>query len=158
QMASAQLGIRQAETDYADLVRQRVRDTAVAFYDVLEARALLDLARQDTANLTELESRIRKAVDAGGETPITLARGRLDLLRSQQTLREAQSALANAKARLRARLGRTDVDPDFDITGRLDVALPGEPPPAENAFVLALQNRPDIQSLRWQVTRAESNI
>src|SRR4051794_38422436 len=44
QMASAQLGIRHSETDYADLIRQRVRDTAVAFYDMLEARALLDLA------------------------------------------------------------------------------------------------------------------
>src|SRR5215813_4663634 len=67
-MVSAQLGVRQSEADYADLIRQRVRDTAVAFYDVLEARALLDLARQDTQNLTQLEDRIRKALDIGGRT------------------------------------------------------------------------------------------
>src|SRR5262249_38497330 len=112
QMASARLGVRQSEADYADLVRTRVRDTAIAFYDVLEARALLDLARQDTQNLTQLEDRIRKALDIGGRTAVELNRVRLDLLRSQQTLREAESTLVGAKARLRALLGRTDADPN----------------------------------------------
>ena len=58
--------MRQSEADYADLIRQRVTATAIAFYDVLEAKSLLDLARQDTANLTRLEAATRKAVDAGG--------------------------------------------------------------------------------------------
>ena len=65
-MASASLGVRQSEADYADLIRQRVTATATAFYDVLEAKSLLDLARQDTENLTRLEAATRRAVDAGG--------------------------------------------------------------------------------------------
>jgi cobalt-zinc-cadmium efflux system outer membrane protein len=160
QMASARLGMRQSEADYADLVRQRVRDTAVAFYDVLEARALLELARKDRQNLTQLEARIRRAVDkdVGGRAPLDLERVSLDVLRSQQTEREAASALVGAKARLRALLGRSDADPDFDVSGRLDAALTVEPPSAEEAFLLAVQNRPDIQSLRWQVAKAEADI
>ena len=42
-MASASLGVRQSEADYADLIRQRVTATAIAYYDVLEAKSLLDL-------------------------------------------------------------------------------------------------------------------
>src|SRR5262249_8074292 len=38
-MASAAAGVRVSEADYADLVRQRVTDVAVGFFDVLEARA-----------------------------------------------------------------------------------------------------------------------
>ena len=94
-MASASLGVRQSEADYADLIRQRVTATATAFYDVLEAKSLLDLARQDTENLTRLEAATRKAVDAGGRPVVELNRVRLDLLKSQQDLREAESALAD---------------------------------------------------------------
>ena len=100
-MASATLGVRQSEADYADLIRQRVTTTATAFYDVLEAKSLLDLARQDKDNLTRLETATRKAVDAGGRPMVEFNRVRLDLLKSQQDLREAESALTIAKAKLR---------------------------------------------------------
>ena len=93
-------GVRQSEADYADLVRQRVTATATAFYDVMEAKSLLDLARQDTENLTRLEAATHRAVDAGGRPVVELNRVRLDLLKSQQDLREAESALAIAKAKL----------------------------------------------------------
>src|SRR5262249_215304 len=109
-MASAAAGVRVSEADYADLVRQRVRDTAIAFYDVLEARALLDLARQDLDNLRRVEAATGKAVEAGGRPAVELNRVRLDVLRSEQTLREAESSLAVAVARLRAFLGRRDAD------------------------------------------------
>ena len=66
-----------------------------------------DLARQDTENLTRLEAATRQAVDAGGRPVVELNRVRLDLLKSQQDLREADSALAVAKAKLRAQFGRT---------------------------------------------------
>jgi len=46
------------------LIRTRVRDAAVAYYDVLEAKGLLDMARQDVENLTNLEAANKKAADA----------------------------------------------------------------------------------------------
>jgi cobalt-zinc-cadmium efflux system outer membrane protein len=156
-MASGRLGVRQSEADYADLIRQRVTATATAFFDVLEAKSLLDLARQDTENLTRLEAATRRAVDAGGRPVVELNRVRLDLLKSQQDLREADSALAVAKAKLRAQFGRTDADPTFDVAGNLDAPLTAEPLPLEEAFALAQQNRPDIQSLRLQVSKAEAD-
>src|SRR5262249_48922648 len=65
-MASAAMGVRVSEADFADLVRTRVTDTATAFYDVLEATAILSLARQDLENLRRVEGTIRKGQEAGG--------------------------------------------------------------------------------------------
>jgi cobalt-zinc-cadmium efflux system outer membrane protein len=156
-MASASLGVRQAEFDYADLVRQRVLASALAFYDLLEAKELLTLARQDTENLARLEAATRRATQAGGRPVVELNRVRLDLLKSQQALREAEAAIIIAKAKLRALLGRTDFDPSFDIKGDLDAPLAAEPLPPEQAFALAQENRPDIQSLRFKVFKAQAD-
>ena len=93
----------------------------------MEAKSLLGLARQDTDNLTRLEAATKKAVDAGGRPMVEFNRVRLDLLKSQQDLREAESALAIAKAKLRAQFGRTDRDPAFDVDGNLDSPLTAEP-------------------------------
>jgi cobalt-zinc-cadmium efflux system outer membrane protein len=157
-MASASAGMRVSEADYADLVRQRVRDAGIAFYDVLEAKALLDLARQDLENLRRVEAATRKAVGAGGRPPVELNRVRLDVLKSEQTLREAETTLAVAIANLRSRLGRRDPDPTFDISGNLDAPLSTQPGPVEQALALAEQNRPDIASLRLQVDKATKDI
>ena len=107
--------------------------------------------------MTRLEAVTRKAVDAGGRPVVELNRVRLDLLKSQQDLREADSALAVAKAKLRAQFGRADADPSFDVAGNLDAPLTAEPLPTEEAFVLAQENRPDIQSLRVQVSKAQAD-
>jgi cobalt-zinc-cadmium efflux system outer membrane protein len=157
-MGSARLGLRQSEADYADLIRQRVTATATAFYDVLEARSLLELARQDTENLSRLEAATRQAVDAGGRPTVEFNRVRLDLLKSQQDLREAASALAVAKAKLWAQFGRADNDPGFDVAGTLDAPVTAEPLGIEESFAIAQENRPDIQSLRVQVSKAQADV
>src|SRR5262249_9476871 len=128
-MASAAAGVRVSEADYTDLVRTRVRDTAVAFYDVLEAKGLLDLARKDLENLRRVEAAVRKAREAGGRPQVELNRVSLEALKSEQTLREAEKTLAVAKAALRARLGRRDPDPAFDVAGDLDAPLTAQPLP-----------------------------
>jgi cobalt-zinc-cadmium efflux system outer membrane protein len=157
-MASAAAGVRVAEADYADLVRQRVRDTATAFYDVLEAKALLGLARQDLAGLRRVEEATRKAVGAGGRPVVELNRVRLDVLRSEQTLREAQTTLAVAEANLRARLGRRDADPAFEVAGDLEAPLRAQPLPIEEALTVGDANRPDIRSLRLQIAKATRDV
>jgi cobalt-zinc-cadmium efflux system outer membrane protein len=156
-MVSANLGVRQAEADYTDLVRRRVRDSAIAFYDVLEAKALLALARQHTENLRRLETATAKAVKPDGPV-VDSNRVRLDLLTSERDLREAQTALVIAKAKLRSFMGRIDPDPTFDVSGTLDVPEHAETPSSEDAFAMAQANRPDIQSLRWRVSKARADV
>ncbi len=159
-MASASAGVRASEADYADLIRQRVTDTAVAFYDVQEAQALLELAREDLANLQKVERATEKAVQKGlgGLPPIQLKRVRLDVLKSEQTLREAQLSLAEAEARLLARLGQKHAEATIMLAGNLDASLTVRPLPIAQALALAEQNRPDIISLRLQIEKADRDI
>lgn len=157
-MQAAGLGVRVSEAEYADLVRQRVLEAATAYYDVLETKALLDLARQDVENLKRVESVTEKAVEGGGRPQVELSRIRLDRLKSEQSLRDAENALVAAKARLRALLGRDDDDPAFDLAGTLDQQMVIAPLPVDEAFAVAQQNRPDMQALRWKIAQAQANM
>jgi cobalt-zinc-cadmium efflux system outer membrane protein len=157
-MASAAVGVRQSRADYTDLIRLRVLETVVAFYDVAEARGLVKVAEQDVANLKQVEAVTRKAVEAGGRPTVEGHRVRLDLLKSEQTLREARATLQINKAKLKQRLGRKDGDPEFDIIVDLDAPLTAEPLPVEEAYAQAQMERPDIQSLRLQVNKAQADV
>lgn len=156
-MQTAGLGVRVSEADYADLVRTRVLEAGTAFYDVQEARALLEIARQDVDNLARLEAVTRTAVENGGRPAVDLSRIRLDRLRAEQVAREAETARVSAVARLRAVMGRGDTDPGFDVA---DPAEPGlsEPLPVEEGLAVAAQNRPDIQSDRWKLHQSQANV
>jgi outer membrane protein, heavy metal efflux system len=157
-IANAQLGVEVSAADYADLVRQRVAATIAAFYDVLEARALLDLAREDLASLRRVEIITRQRVKLGGVGTIEQERIRLSVLDSEREVRSRESALVTAKAKLRALLGRSDAGPGFDVAGSLDVPAPAEPLKVEEALAVAEQNRPDIESLRRQITKADAGV
>ena len=147
-MASTAVGIRKTEAEYYDLVRQRIREAGLGFYDVLEFKALRDLAQQDVESLQKVEARIRRALEIGGKTEVDLSRIQLEVFKSQQLVREADNALSNAKARLRAIQGRTDGDAVFDVLGTLDLPPLPAPMSVDEAIAIAEANRPDLQALR----------
>lgn len=155
-MQAAALGVRVSEAEFADLVRQRVLEAATAYYDVLEAKSLLDLAHQDAANFRQVEAITQKAVEGGGRPQVELGRIRLDRLRAEQNVRDAENALVAAKARLRAIMGLGDRDPTFDIRGTLEEIPAPELLPLEEAYAIAVENRPDIAALQWRVQQSQA--
>jgi cobalt-zinc-cadmium efflux system outer membrane protein len=157
-MAVAAHGVKVSEAEFADRVRQRVTDAVVAYYDILEARALLALARQDVTNLERVEAVTRKGLDVGTRSQVDLNRVRLDLLKAQQDVRDAETTLLTAKAKLRAMIGRSDADPNFDVEGSLDALLTADPPPPDEGFELAVRNRPDIQAIRLRGDQARASV
>ncbi len=157
-MRAAALGVRVSEADFAELIRQRVLEAATAYYDVLEAKALLELARQDAANLKQVEDITQKAVEGGGRPQVELGRIRLDRLRAEQNVRDADNALVAAKARLQALMGRSDADAAFDVSGSLDEIRLADIPPLDEAYNLAVINRPDIAALRWRIQQAQATV
>jgi cobalt-zinc-cadmium efflux system outer membrane protein len=156
-MAVAALGVRVSEADFEDQVRQRVTDAALTFYDVLEAKALLDLAGRDVDNLRQVRDAVARVVPLG-KPQIDLNRVELDLLRARQARRDAETTLVTAKAKLRAMIGRTDADPEFDVEGSLDAVLTATLPPPDEGFELAVRNRPDIESDRRKIARAGADV
>ena len=157
-LQAAALGVSVSEAEYADLVRQRVLEASVAYYDLLEAKALLELAQQNAENFRRVEEITRKAVEGGGRPQVELNRIRLDRLRAEQGVRDAQNVLVAAKAQLRALMGRTDPDPQFDVGGSLEEVKLPEIPELEQAFALATQNRPDLEALRRRIAQAQATL
>ena len=158
EMKSAKWEIHQAQAEYADLIRERITETATLFYDVLEAKALLVVAQEDVEILTRLEKIAKEGVTAGGTPAVEWKRTTLELLQSRQELLEAEKALDVLKAQLRAQFGCRDYDPTFDITGDLDARGHLNPMPLDEAFEMAKQNRPDIRALRMQVSKSRADV
>ncbi len=158
QMQATELGVRVSEAEYQDLIRTRVLQAAVSYYDVLEAKALREVARQDVENFKRIEKLTSDAVDNGGRAKVDLNRVRLDRLRSEHSLRDAENVLVAAMSKLRVLLGRDDSDPAFDVVGSLESANLMEPMPLEEALQIAEQNRPDLEAARWKIAQADAVI
>lgn len=156
-MQTAANGVRVSQSKYADQIRLRVLEASLAFYDVQEAKGLVEVARQDRDNLKNIEDLTAKAVELGGRGSLELDRIRLDRLRADQELRIAENTLTAAKASLRSLMGFADRDLSFDVADAVDDASRIEPLPHEEAFAIAEQQRPDLRALRWKVAMANSN-
>jgi outer membrane protein, heavy metal efflux system len=153
---SARAGVDVAAAEFADLVRQRLAATVSAFYTVVAAKALLDLARQDFESLERLQHITEELVRLGGSGSIEIDRVRVSVLDSQRDVRRREADLTTAKAALLAQLGRNTSATDLDVEGQLDVSSPVPPLSAESAFSLAQQYRPDLVAARLRVERANA--
>lgn len=156
-MAVARSGVDVANADFADLVRRRISAAIATFYDVLEAQATVELAREDLADLAELEHITATRVEIGGVGTIELDRIRLSIFSSRRELRARETALAASLSRLKAALGLADSRP-LVIRGTLDVVNPIKPIAMESAQAVALENRQDIQSLRLKVEQTAAVV
>ena len=167
-MRSASAEVRVSRAQYADLVRERVLEASLAYYDVMEAQALVDLARQDSDNLLLVEEVTSIAVENGAVPQVELSRIRLDRLNSQQALREAVRDLRTAKADLLAAIGGEppssfDPESDFRVNDQLTVPLAEGvaeqlQSEVERVVATAVANRPDIQALQLRVTRGRAEV
>jgi cobalt-zinc-cadmium efflux system outer membrane protein len=155
---SAKRAVDTADADFADQKRRRAGDVAAAFFDVAEARALLDLSRQDLANLQRVESLTQSRVQLGASAAIDLDRARLAVATSQQDLRTAETTVLTARASLKSLLGRRSADPGFDVAGTLDVPSLRQPAELEPLLASAEQVRVDLVSLRRQVEHWEAEL
>ncbi|CAL1239654.1 TolC family protein [Candidatus Methylocalor cossyra] len=156
-IVAAQKGVDVATAQFAELVRQRISGTIAAFYDVLEAQAQLELAREDLANLMEVERITAKRVELGGVGTVELDRVRVSIYSSRREVRTRETLLAGALSRLRSFLGFADSVP-LVVRGDLGVAKPAPPLSADQAFALAEQNRPDLIALKRQIALAAAGL
>jgi cobalt-zinc-cadmium efflux system outer membrane protein len=156
-ITSARTGVDVAAAEYADLVRQRLAATVAAFYDVLEAEALLALAREDLESFERLQHITEELVRLGGAGTIEIDRVRVLVLDSQRDVRQRTAAVAVAKAALLAQLGRSTSAADFDVDGQLNVAAAATPLSAERAFSIAERYRPDLVAADLRVAKAEAD-
>lgn len=157
EIVSAQHGLDVSSAQFADLVRLRIRDTISAFYDVLEAQAMVELARIDIESLTHVENITSQRVELGGAGTIELDRVRVSIFSGRRELRSREAEHYGAMARLRSFLGLSQ-EIEFQIRGNLDVPKPIDLIDNEKAFSLAEKNRPDLIALQSALNQASQNI
>ncbi len=157
-MISAQNGVRVTQAEFENFIRLRIAEAASVYYTTIEAKLLFELAVENVENLERLEAVTKQAVLNGGRPAIEANRIRLDLIAAEQRRRTAEATAKSALARLRAIMAidnsKLDVSPAGDLGKTFDANILG----IDEAFGLAQQSRPDINSIQWQVAKASSDI
>lgn len=156
-IVTAQKGVDVATAHFADLIRQRISGTIAAYYDVLEAQALLDLAKTNLDSYQQLGNNLATMLRVGAVPRMALNRVRLDTFSAQREVRAMDAQFVAAVSRFRSFLGIEEGTPVAAV-GTLDVKTPAEPLTADAAFALAQENRPDLIALQRQIAMAEAGV
>ncbi len=157
-MISAQNGVRVTHAECENLIRLRIAEAASVYYTTIEAKLLFELAVENVENLERLEAVTKQAVLNGGRPAIEANRIRLDLIAAEQRRRTADATAKSALARLRAIMAIDNSDLDISPAGDLGKTFDAKILGIDEAFGLAQQARPDINSIQWQVAKASSDI
>jgi cobalt-zinc-cadmium efflux system outer membrane protein len=152
---SAQEGTRIGESEHEDLKRNLEFALRSAFVQTLEAKTVLDMAREDLAYYDKIIEISRNRLNAGDIAQIDF--DRIELLRVQYES-EIQTAIVNlrtAKIQLLQLLNdRTPVE-QFDVTGQYDFS--DALAPLDDFRQTALSARPDLQAALETIQQSETN-
>jgi outer membrane protein len=124
-----------------------VAATDQAFYNALQAQALLRVARQNVATRQTTETQVNQMTKNNLKSTLDLSFADVNLSQSKLLLLDAQNNQDSAMAALDAVLGL-----DRQVVYQLeDDTTPLQPPPldAEALTQLALRQRPDLQALDY---------
>ncbi len=153
---AGEAALRVAEAEYADAIRQRALEAALAFYDVLEWQNMLGVAQDAVGDLSHLEGAVQASVESGGRSQLDLARVRLAARVAQREERSIRAELDAARLRLAALLDPPREPARIVAAGSFDDPLPSATLSTEQAYQIAVQTRPDILALRHKSALAKS--
>lgn len=157
-MRAAHLSVHVSQAEFENMVRLRVVDTALAYFDALEAKALRNLAKTNVETFRRVLKVTEDAIEDGGRPAIEGKRITLDLLNAKQELTTATAVEKTANARLKIYLGIQGESDEVAVEGNLNVVRYVPPIPLQEAVALARQNRPDLLALRWQLDQTAAEI
>ena len=144
-----------AQSSHADLMRTMLFNLRSAFVGVLQAKAVLQLARDNLAYWDHVLEISRTRFSAGDIAQIDL--DRLDLQRAQfeSDQQTAEENLEDAKIQLLTLLNdRTPID-QFDVSGIYD--FNDQLQPRDEFRKIAMDNRPDLRAAIQAVDKAQTD-
>lgn len=144
---AAEVGILTADDQLRQMRQAALRDVTQAFYDVLLAKELNAIARQNLEQRQRHLDEAKRKFEAGTATDydvlaaqVAVENARPDVIHTDNLIRTARERLGL----LLARDGRT-----LDAQGKLVVSL--SPPPVHDAILArALEKRPELMALKHQ--------
>ena len=147
---AAKVGIASAEEQLRLYQQAARRDVTATFYDVILAKELSDIAKQNLEQKERHLDEARKKFDLGTATDYDVLSARVDAENARPPYIRAQNGIRTTRDQLRFLLGQGSGD--FDVSGSLDVSL-SEPPTYDGVLSVALQRRPELtgQAMRVEV-------
>jgi cobalt-zinc-cadmium efflux system outer membrane protein len=154
-LESAKKGTLIAESSHADVERTMLFNLRSAFVSTLQAKAVLQLAKDTLAYYDRLLDISRNRFNAGDIAQIDL--DRLELQRSQyeSDLQGAEENLETAKIQLLTLLNSRDPLDQFDVTGLFD--FNDQLLPRDEFRKIALDTRPDLKAAVEAVDKAQTD-
>jgi len=145
---AARLGLASG-AEQLRLARQgALRDVTAAFYNVLLAQELLDIARKNLKLRERHLEDAKKRFDLGTATDYDILAAEVDLENMRPLVIRQENAVRTAKKRLLFTLGREDAE--IEVEGTLE-APPVSLPAYEAAVAGALARRPELVNQRLLV-------
>lgn len=127
--------------------------TDQAFYNALQAQALLKVAQQTVTTRQSLEHQIDELAKNKLKSNLDLSFAQVNLSQAKLLLLDAQNNVDSTIAALTAILG-FDKQVTYELSDQ-DSILPAPPPDVDVLIHIALQQRPDLQALNYDEQAAE---
>jgi cobalt-zinc-cadmium efflux system outer membrane protein len=154
-LESAQKGTAIAASTQADLERSLLFGLRTAFVSTLQAKAVLQLAKDNLEYYDHVLEISRNRFSAGDIAQIDLDRLELQRVQYESDLETAQVSLRTAKITLLMLLNeRTPVD-QYDVTGVYD--FQEKLPTLDEMRTTALDSRPDLKAAMQAVDKAQTD-
>lgn len=154
-LESAKEGTQVAQSQHEDLERSLLFNLRSVFIQTLQAKAVLDLAREELAYYDHIIDISLARFTAGDLAQIDLDRIELQRVQYESDLQTAEVNLRTSKIQLLQLLNdRTQVD-QFDVQGPFDFT--DQLQPLETFRQIGLDNRPDLKAALEAVQQANTN-
>jgi cobalt-zinc-cadmium efflux system outer membrane protein len=152
---SAKEGTQIASSLHVDLERSMLFNLRVAFVGVLQAKAILDLTRQELEYYDRIIDISREKFKAGGMAQIDLDRVELQRVQYESDWQAAEVSLQTAKLLLLQLLDDKTPVEQFDVQGPFDFS--DQLKPLVDFRQMALDNRPDLKAAVESIQQAKTN-
>ena len=152
-VASARLAEKAQNANALATTDDIVLATDQAFYNALQAQALLQVAQQTVTTRQQVENQVSVLAKNNLKSNLDLAFAQVNLSQAQLLQLDAQNNVQSTLAALTAVLGF-----DRQVTYELvedNTQLPSPPPDLDVLTNLALKQRPDLQALTYNQQSAE---
>jgi outer membrane protein, heavy metal efflux system len=154
-LESQKKGTLIAEFSHADLDRTLLFNLRSAFVSTLQAKAVLQLAKDNLAYYDRVLQISRDRFEAGDIAQIDLDRLELQRVQYESDLQTADVNLRTAKIQLLTLLNdRTPIE-QFDITEPYD--FKDQLPPRDDFRKIAMDNRPDLKAALEAIEKAQTD-
>ncbi|MDO8941773.1 MAG: TolC family protein, partial [Desulfobacterales bacterium] len=151
---AAEVGLKSADEQIRLYRQAALMDVSAAFYDVLLARELHDLALQNLEQKKRHLDEAKRRHQAGVATDYDVLAAEVSVENARPETVRTQNQVRSRRDRLRFLLA---LEGEIDVAGSLETT-PAPSRSYDESLTLARQRRPDLADLRWRIRMYEERV